>query len=122
MSDSVSNPLEVALEPIVRTRLTLPQFMNEFNSYMTWICSQSPTTILLIGVITGYLNGSVIALMIPRTISYLLGLMSGIVAILSGYVMYTIDIPKEYLTQLRSLTVSCLLISTALFLKSVATV
>jgi hypothetical protein len=48
--------------------------------------------------------------------------MSGIVAILSGYVMYTIDIPKEYLTQLRSLTVSCLLISTALFLKSVATV
>jgi len=121
MSDSVSNPLEVALEPIVRTRLTLPQFMNECNSYMTWICSQSPTTILLIGVVTGYLNGSVIALMIPRTISYLLGLMSGIVAVLSGYVMYTIDIPKEFLNQLRSVTVSCLLISIALFLKSVAT-
>lgn len=117
MSEPSSNSLEVALEPIVHTRITLTQFMNEFNSYMTWICSQSPTTILVVGVATGYLNGSIIALMIPRTMSYLLGVMCGLVAVLSGYVVYTIDVPKERFNQLRSLTVTCFIMSVALFIK-----
>ena len=109
-----------ALEPIVLKRITLTQFMNEFDSYMTWVCSQTPTTILMVGVLTGYLHGSLIALVIPRTVSYLLGLMSGIVALASGYVVYSIDVPKERFNQLRSLTVTCMLLSVLLFLKSIA--
>ena len=119
-SDSMPS-VASALEPIIVPRITLTQFMNEFNSYMTWVCSQTPTTILVVGIITGYLNGSLIALMIPRTVSYLLGLMSGIVALSSGYVIYSIDVPKERFNQLRSLTVTCMIISILLFLKSVVT-
>jgi hypothetical protein len=120
MSDSepVSTVLETPSEPAV-PRITLTQFMNEFDSYMTWVCSQTPTTILVVGVLVGYLNGSLIALMIPRTVSYLLGLMSGIVSLASGYVVYSIDVPKERFNQLRSLTVTCMLLSVLLFLKSV---
>ena len=114
--------LEYTSEPVsvhASSRITLTQFMNECNSYMTWISSQSPSVILLIGLLTGYLNGSLIALLIPKTVSYLLGLISGIVALSSGYVFYSIVLPIERFNQLRSLTITCVLLSVLLFLKSV---
>jgi len=114
--------LEYTSEPVsvrASSRITLTQFMNEFNSYMIWICSQTPTTILAVGILTGYLHGSLIALMIPRTVSYLLGLISGIVALSSGYVFYSIDLPIERFNQLRSVTITCTLLSILLFIKSV---
>jgi hypothetical protein len=101
------------------SRITLTQFMNEFNSYMTWISSQSPSVILIIGLVTGYLNGSLIALMIPKTISYLLGVTSFILGLSSGYVFYSIDLPIERFNQLRSVTITCVLLSVLLFIKSV---
>ena len=42
-------------------------------------------------------------------------------ALSSGYVIYSIDVPKERFNQLRSLTVTCMILSILLFLKSVVT-